>query len=137
MKQLSQRELGTVLAALRYWQAYRGVMSESMHDIETDGGTLTPLSNTEIDSLCESINAEQPIPTAVIEVNGGAIYCTRSNVPMRVVVLDADLESSDEEGHRQVGDKTYYVLDAVMTEQAEPGQDGIDQDFVQRVVAQL
>lgn len=137
MKQLSQRELATVLAALRYWQAYRALMSEPMHDIETDGGTLTPLSDTEIDSLCESINAEQTIPTAVIEVNGGAIYCTRSNVPMRVVVLDEDLESSDEEGHRQIGDTTYYVHDAVLTELADPGQDGIDQDFVQHVVSQI
>lgn len=55
---LDNRTLGTVLAALRYWQR------EGMHayrdetDIATDGGTIDPLSAAEIDVLCETINCD-------------------------------------------------------------------------------
>jgi len=50
------REQAVVLAALRYWQR-EGVRSEGQeHDIATDSGRLEPLSESEIDALCERLN---------------------------------------------------------------------------------
>lgn len=135
--QLDSRQTATILAALRFWQRSKGLQNEAEFRIATNDHTLAPLGSEEIDALCEQINAPQTIPTAVIEVNGGIISCSRANVPMRVVVLDEDLENSDEADHRQIFELTYYVHDAVMTELADPGQDGIDRDFVQRIVSQL
>lgn len=48
------RELATVLAALRCWQR-RGIQGEYERDIATDLGRLSPLTNKEIDALCESL----------------------------------------------------------------------------------
>jgi hypothetical protein len=56
---LNDRQLGTVLAALRFWQrttvvAPKGPLPED--DISTDGGTCNPLDANEIDTLCEELN---------------------------------------------------------------------------------
>lgn len=58
MKPLNDRELATVLAALRYWQ---GLLLENAHvhdcgAIATDNGVLKPLEVDEIDALCERLN---------------------------------------------------------------------------------
>src|SRR6185312_5934677 len=53
---LDRRHLGTVLAALRYWQRSGEFAGDEIAEIATDGDTLTPLSNTEIDALCEALN---------------------------------------------------------------------------------
>jgi hypothetical protein len=52
---LTLRELGTVLAALRYWQRHEDCDSEERYLIaeEPKGGAL---SNDEIDDLCERLN---------------------------------------------------------------------------------
>jgi len=56
--ELTPRELATVLAALRHWQHVG--MHAAMLDIATDGGKHEPLTETEIDALCERINHETP-----------------------------------------------------------------------------
>lgn len=55
---INERELATILAALRYWQATPDSFDRRLQiiDIATDGGTFTPLTDDEIDLLCESIN---------------------------------------------------------------------------------
>lgn len=57
---LTPRELGTVLAALRLWQRLNGPPADDLMDIATDGGTLTPLDDDEIDALCERLNGGEP-----------------------------------------------------------------------------
>lgn len=55
---LTDRELATVLAALRYWQdadAKRVPISE-IKAIATDGGIYERLDENEIDALCERLN---------------------------------------------------------------------------------
>jgi hypothetical protein len=54
---LNDRELATVLAALRYW-AREGLLSDASaeHDISTDGGTLEPLGGDEIRDLADRLN---------------------------------------------------------------------------------
>jgi hypothetical protein len=61
---LTDRELATVLAALRHWQraAYRrnamgGPNALPEWDIATQGDELKELSYTEIDALCERLNS--------------------------------------------------------------------------------
>lgn len=77
--QVDERELATILAALRYWQ--RDGLSSDEHgdlatpgpenDIATDGGTHEPLDLDEIDELCERINCE-PIMEQTIADGRGA-----------------------------------------------------------------
>ena len=61
MKKFTRRELGTVLAALRYWQHMKLVDREARvlggeFDIATDGGDIRHLSAEEVDGLCLRLN---------------------------------------------------------------------------------
>ena len=57
---LTDRELATVLAALRFHQDENlhsdGVADKAIEEIATDGGRLTPLSSEEVGDLCEKLN---------------------------------------------------------------------------------
>jgi hypothetical protein len=61
---LSERELATVLAALREWQGILIGEEPDAVDIDliaSDDGHLDPLTFTEIDELCERLNtSSQP-----------------------------------------------------------------------------
>jgi hypothetical protein len=50
---LTELELATVLAALRYWQQYLAENDEPL--------TVTPLTVYEIDDFCERLNDESAI----------------------------------------------------------------------------
>lgn len=66
----TDRELATVLAALRYWQR-EGLMSAGHEvDIASGGGTLAPLTAGEIDTLCERLNTGAPAPGSEDEPRG-------------------------------------------------------------------
>lgn len=58
--ELSQQEVGTILAALRYYQHYAVEKMESqplwLQDIASDCGKLHPMNAEEIDHLCEMFN---------------------------------------------------------------------------------
>lgn len=56
---LDQRELATVLAALRFYQRLGLQINreDPEDDIANEGGTIDPLNVTEIDTLCEEINS--------------------------------------------------------------------------------
>lgn len=56
---LTDRQLATVLAALRYWQRTSMVRDTAEDDIATNGGELEPLIDSEIDDLCEALNVEE------------------------------------------------------------------------------
>lgn len=73
--QVDNRELATILAALRYYQrtgvcldGCNGdlIVPEEERDVATDGGTLEPLGEKEIDELCESINCEPTLPDQML-----------------------------------------------------------------------
>jgi hypothetical protein len=55
---VTPREFATILAALRYWQVSGRTAATYApeYDIASDSGTLEPLSNDEIDALCERLN---------------------------------------------------------------------------------
>jgi hypothetical protein len=54
--QVSERELATILAALRLWQREGHRLGDCEDEIATDGQTLDRLTDTEIDLLCERLN---------------------------------------------------------------------------------
>lgn len=55
-QRLSDRELSTVLAALRYWQREGRMSAGHEFDIAENGGEFSALTNDEIDELCERLN---------------------------------------------------------------------------------
>lgn len=55
----NHRELSTVLAALRKYQSLPLFSTDPVFDIATDGGTIEPMSDEEIDELCERINTQE------------------------------------------------------------------------------
>ena len=69
---LPERELATVLAALRFWQRHGPHQPDSLFDrleideqaalnrIRTDCGRFEPLDAEEIDTLCERLNSASP-----------------------------------------------------------------------------
>lgn len=65
---INNRELATILAALRYWQR-EGMMSGGHEqDIACDDGEFAPLNADEIDGLCERLNCEMQYGACSIEV---------------------------------------------------------------------
>lgn len=59
---LDEREIATILASLRAAQAVQQAeaLEPEFMDIATDGGTLEPLDDGEVDDLCERINCDTP-----------------------------------------------------------------------------
>lgn len=60
--ELTNRELGTVLAALRYWQRSCPHNGDELWNIATDEGSFSALDADEIDDLCSAINTSSTIP---------------------------------------------------------------------------
>lgn len=58
--EVDDREVATILAALRFYQAGRqfdaSARMEAIDDIATNGGDVDALDAEEIDELCERIN---------------------------------------------------------------------------------
>jgi hypothetical protein len=54
--ELSRRQLGTVLAALRYWQANLLYVEPEFMGIAEDEGEQKALTTSDIDKLCMKIN---------------------------------------------------------------------------------
>lgn len=59
---LDEREIATILASLRAAQAVQQhePLAPEIMDIATNGGTLEPLDDGEVDDLCERINCDTP-----------------------------------------------------------------------------
>ena len=60
--EIDDRELATILVALRYHQGENlaggeGIVDQAIQEIATDGGRLKPLTSGEIDRLCQRFNA--------------------------------------------------------------------------------
>lgn len=80
--QLNQRELATILAALRVIQAdYPGLIKadSGIEDIATNCGEFEPLSSEEIDHLCDRLNFEE----------------TEDSVPKIVELIDGVIKKID------------------------------------------
>lgn len=60
----SSEERSTIIAALRFWQekgmGEPSLRSDEMHDLATNGDTLTSLCDEDIDALVELLNCVAP-----------------------------------------------------------------------------
>src|SRR3990167_100724 len=127
----NERELATVLAALRLWQrgacgttGSQALILGAAHAelaIASDDESLVPLTAAEIDELCERLNTQQDLPTVVLNIEGGAIHAVASNLPARCIILDADVEGSDWSGVTKIDGKDVQVIDVGMGGNAVPG----------------
>jgi hypothetical protein len=61
-QRFNDRDKSTVLAALRFWQREGWRSGGHEQDIASNGGTLLPLTEAEIDVLCEELNFDSPAP---------------------------------------------------------------------------
>jgi len=93
---MNPRELATVLAALRYWQDQVGGGPVPSIVREHFGSYLLPLTNPEIDALCERLNTA-PEPEVTIFVRGGIAEGYETSTPMKIKVHDYDVEAADPE----------------------------------------
>lgn len=77
------------------------------------------------------------LPTIVLEVSGGLIRCIRSDAPVHIVILDDDTEGGDPAQIKEVDGEDVYVAEYLITEETEPGMDGIDPEYVENVINQI
>ena len=140
---LSQKELGAVLAGLRLLHLHLDSRfgppnSHDLSEILTDGGAHAALTPMEIGDLCESLNTcADAFPVAVVQMNGGAIYCARAIVPMRIILLDEDVEGGDRERIMGINGNEVYVHDFALATRSSEGQSGLDPNFVGGVISQV
>ena len=90
VSELDSRELGTVLAALRYWQRQGCPDGPELREIASDND-MKPLDLEEIDALCERLNLgqhRQPATKAQIEA-------ARAEYQSDDVNIDDDAATSD------------------------------------------
>ena len=71
-RRISDREMGTVLAALRYWQREGLASAGREREIATDCGRFESLSSGEIDALCERINLREVASNGVSDPSRSA-----------------------------------------------------------------
>ena len=82
---------------------------------------------------------QSSMPTIVIEMNGGSIKYVRSSMPVRVVMLDEDTEGGDEDHIHKINGEKVFLSDYVLSHDNRvlDGNDGIDADYVEDVIAQI
>jgi hypothetical protein len=88
---MNARELGTVLAALRYWQATLtgdSVRLGEIHAIATNIGEFTALRADEIDELCEQLNTEEPVKIVMEVIDDTSFTFTTNREGVEVIVVD-------------------------------------------------
>lgn len=104
----TQRELATILAALRRWQVRNTPRTwKEMEEYETIAREYGPALDTEeIDALCERLNIREPAKDGLahvqpfqiaIMVNGGVVEHVVTSHPAEVRVLDNDIEAVEED----------------------------------------
>ena len=126
---MNSRKTATILAALRLYQRYAD-QPALVRSVATDDGTLQALSATEIDALCEEINCAS-IPTVVVDMHGSAIYSVNASEPVRLILLDQDIESTDRKNLAVIDGVTAYVHDFVK------GEADIKPGFVEHIAKTL
>lgn len=145
--QFSKKQFDAILAGLALLQtALRNRLvlpnDGGIGDILTNGGSHEGLTDEEVGQLSEAFNcgdfeADGSMPVVVVEINGGAVYCARSSQPLRLIILDEDVEGSDGESVMKVKGEEVYVHDFQITEKADPGQEGINAEYVASIIAQV
>jgi hypothetical protein len=108
--QLNSRELGTVLASLRFWQRKGpGAMESAIAD---GGGEFAALTDTEIDALCENINCGQVTAQAATPAE---ITTARGEYGCDDIRVDDDALAARVEGSDAAWVQAWVYLETVTT----------------------
>lgn len=72
---ISERELHTIIAALRHWQRYGAAAGHAFTDIANNNGTVVPPSNDQLDDLVERMNLQpvRPVEGYLIVHHSGKV----------------------------------------------------------------
>lgn len=73
------------------------------------------------------------LPTVVVDIDSGAVHFVKANMPMRVLILDADTEGGDIDNIKTVNGEEVYVHDYTV----QSGSENLLPDAVAEVVLQL
>ena len=80
--------------------------------------------------------ASDPMPVAVVDVSGGTFVDITSNVPMKLIFLDDDIEGGDSENVLKVDGDDVYVT--VMTTALENKDSNfVNPDYVYEIGAEI
>jgi len=83
--QVSEREIATILAALR---AYQGkIHGDDIHAIATDNGRLVCLNDDEVDSMCARITVSPITHVAAIACSEGIDLYLGTNAELKEIVF--------------------------------------------------
>lgn len=124
-----RRQLDTILAALRFWQ--RKGNEAGIPEMSVAEETGTALLQEEIDELCIHLQTAEPV--VVVRGDCLAITDVQSNMPARVIVLDANIEGANDELPVIKLDRPYAEEFAVVTNlETEP-----DEDLISHIVSKV
>lgn len=138
-KTIDKRTLFTILAALRHYQADlpRANIDTEILDIATEADTVDPLSENEIDELCEDLNAlplslaKHPIPPAAIAIPADHVLANalKLTIVCCIEALTADWDKSD--------DGFISLIDAAQDALTACGLDSGEHDYADTTPEQL
>ena len=110
---IDDRELATILAALRYHQdenqaGGNGTIDQAIQEIATDGGQLKPLTSGEIDQLCQRLNCGA---IAAVKPSGRGLtidppHKEDGSEPLFRVVYTIDVNAADVREAAELADLT-------------------------------
>lgn len=120
----SNIETAAILAGLRLLQRC-DVLPAELDNILTDGGELPRITESDIDALCEKVSESAPA-RVVVSMDGGLIQNVSADSPVRLLLVDYDVETADEDRVIEVPQMN-----------AEGEQDGIEDAYVGEDLAEL
>lgn len=107
---LTDREFNAVLAGLRFWQRCGNTSDYPEWDIATDGSARDPISEDEIDSLCERINTQ---PTLGAPASPAILALVQEATSLWADRFDAPTDSLPRPGPVDDGDRNISGADLV------------------------
>jgi hypothetical protein len=107
---VKERELGTVPAALRYWQRETDCEVRWQDDIASNIGRFEPLDDGEIDELCERLNRRGK-PRLILEIANGIIDDAYGDTACELLVIDGDELAETELPDGERGYSTTLVVE--------------------------
>lgn len=101
---MNDRELATVLAALRFWQEHPAdsdacVGEEHSAAIEeiVDSGGVPRLNARQVDELCERLNTGDSAPTIVVTFRDGIAEEVEAREPTTILTIDHDTDGAEDD----------------------------------------
>lgn len=77
------------------------------------------------------------MPTAVIEMEGGLIQSVRSSEPMRVIILDEDIEGAEKEQLTIIDMNEVYLHHFLLNGSSGGSADQVDPEYVKNITSQI